>query len=338
MLDIFSSDAFSVMALTDSINSMPFIPGRAGQVIDWNEQGITTTVVMIEEQNGELRLINPTPRGGVPETVPKPRRKIRNLSVPHYEIMDSIYADEVQGVRAFGTETQVQTVRGLVDRRMLEHVQMRLDPTLEYQRLGAVKGVILNADGTVLYNLFDEFGVTQEAVVDMNLAAVAPVMGATRQVAANITRLAANSLGGMGYSGLHAFAGDAFFDQLVGSAEVRQTYLNQQEAAQLRTGIPVFGTFNFGGIVWENYRGAVGDVQFVETDEAHIFPTGVPGLFRTLYAPADYIETVNTVGLPRYSKQWNMPNDKGVYMEVQMNAISYCTRPRVLIKAVRDAG
>lgn len=335
MLDIFKSDVFSVMSLTDTINSVPFVPGRVGQVIQWNEKGVATTTVMIEEQNGELRLINPTPRGGIPETVPKNRRKARNLSIPHYEIMDGIYADEVQGIRAFGTENQVQTVKGLVDQRMTEHVQLRLDPTLEYQRLGAVKGVILNADGTTLYNLFDEFGVTQHPVVNFDLANGAPVMGAIRQKAADVARLVAASLGGIPYSGIYALAGDAFFDALVGSAEVRQTYLNQQEASQLRTGIPIYGQFNFGGITWENYRGAVGDEPFIDTDEAHIFPVGVPGLFRTLYGPADYIETVNTIGLPRYTKQFPMPNDKGITMEVQMNAISYCTRPRVLIKAVR---
>lgn len=333
MLDIFKADAFSVISLTQSINSAPFVPGRAGQVIEWNEEGITTTVVMIEEQNGELRLINPTPRGGVGETVPKDRRKVRNLSVPHYEIIDGIYADEVQGVRAFGSETQLETVQGVVNRRMNSHVQLRLDPTLEYQRLGAVKGIVLNADGSTLYNLFDEFNVTQEAVVDFNLDAGSPVMGAIRQVATDVGRTVARNLGGLAYRGLYAFAGDEFFDALVNSAEVRQTYLNQQEAAQLRRGIPFFGQFDFGGITWENYRGAVGDVDFIEPDEAHIFPVGVPGLFKTVYAPADYMETVNTVGLPRYSKQFPMPNDKGVTLEVQMNALSYCTRPRALVKA-----
>jgi hypothetical protein len=30
--------------------------------------------------------------------------------VPHYEVNDAVYAEEVQGVRAFGQESQVQTV------------------------------------------------------------------------------------------------------------------------------------------------------------------------------------------------------------------------------------
>ena len=46
-----------------------------------------------------------------------------------------------------------------------------LDATLEFLRIGALKGIILDADGsTVIFNLFTEFGVVQQTV-DMNLDA-----------------------------------------------------------------------------------------------------------------------------------------------------------------------
>lgn len=38
---------------------------------------------------------------------------------------------------------------------------------------------------------------------------------------------------------------------------------------------------------------------------------GAPGLFITRFAPADYMETVNTPGLPRYMKQIVQRNGKG---------------------------
>ena len=64
--------------------------------------------------------------------------------------------------------------------------------------------------------------------------------------------------------------------------------------------------------MWENYRGQVGGTAFIDTNKCHIFPLGVPGLFRTYFAPADYIETVNTLGRRLYVKQYDMPNGKGV--------------------------
>jgi hypothetical protein len=71
----------------------------------------------------------------------------------------------------------------------------------------------------------------------------------------------------------------------------------------------------------------------VPTTKAFLYPTGVPDLFKTIYAPADYIETVNTMGKPRYVKQYAMPNDKGIHMDTQMNALNWCTRPYALMRA-----
>ena len=98
-------------------------------------------------------------------------------------------------------------------------------------------------------------------------------------------------------------------------------------------GLLFSGAFEFGGITWMNYRG--GQNVGIDTDKCHLVPSGVPGLFRTVYAPADYIETVNTPGQRLYGKQWEMQNGKGVNLEFQMNALHYCTRPRVLIPAKR---
>jgi hypothetical protein len=56
-LDIFSSSAFSMVALTDAINYMPYVPGRIGQLGLLREQGVSTTSVMIEEREGKAQRI-----------------------------------------------------------------------------------------------------------------------------------------------------------------------------------------------------------------------------------------------------------------------------------------
>lgn len=338
MLDIFKQDAFSVLSLTDAINKIPFVPGRAGQIIPWSERGVPTLSIMIEEKDGVLELVDPTPRGGPGQTFAKTKRTARSLTIPHYQIDDAIWADEVQGIRAFGSESELQTVIGLVSERAAEHVGQKLDPTLEFQRIGAIKGVILNADGSTLYNLFNEFGVQQIGEIDFDLDNANPAKGALRKKCADVTRAIADELGGIPFIGIHAFCGDTFFDQLLAHKEVIDSYMGTDMARVLRdgyvypNGMKIYGAFEFGGIVWENYRGKVGTTPFIDSTKCHIFPIGVPGLFRTVYAPADYIETVNTLGLPRYMKQYRMPNDKGINLEVQMNALNYCTRPRVLLK------
>lgn len=337
VLDVFNGNAFNVTSLTDAINKIPFVPGRLGQLIPWGERGVTTTAIMLEEKAGVLTLVNPSPRGGVGSVIDKQKRVARTLTIPHYQRDDAIYADEVQGVREFGQEQTVATVQGIVSGRMADHTS-DFDATLEYQRIGAVKGTILNADGSTLYNLFTEFGVSQEAEIDFDLDNASPGSGALRKACAGAVRLIANNLGGSPFAGVHAICGDTFFDQLIAHSEVRASYLSTEMARVLRDGyvypnsnVKIFGAFEFGGIVWENYRGSYdGTNPMVAATKAHLFPMGA-NLFRTVYAPADYIETVNTIGLPRYAKQYRFPNDKGVALEMQMNALSYCVRPKALL-------
>lgn len=340
MLDIFKNDAFSIFSLTDAINKTKFVPGHIGNLGLFSSTSVATLSIGIEEKGGILSLIAPSPRGGAGTTLDKQKRTIRSLTVPHFQLDDAIMADEVQGIRAFGDENQNETVMGKVDERMNIHAAS-MAATEEYARVGAIKGIVTYADGTLL-NLFTEFGVAQEPEIGFDLANVATT-GIFRKKCAAVWRQIAGILEGVPFSGVRAECGDAFFDDLIANPEVRASYLQQQEASALRLGYVnngqtgAFGSFLFGDILWENYRGSVGGQAFVNTDKCHLFPTGVPGLFKTAYAPADYVETVNTLGKRLYMKQFPMPNDKGVELEVQMNALQYCTRPQVLIPGRRAA-
>lgn len=86
-------------------------------------------------------------------------------------------------------------------------------------------------------------------------------------------------------------------------------------------------SFEFGGIVWERYRGKVAGVSFVHDDKALLIPEGVPDLYISVFAPADYMETVNTQGIPYYSKIEPLPFNKGMAGEAQSNPLHLCTRP-----------
>ncbi|MGR9317293.1 major capsid protein [Rhizobium leguminosarum] len=339
MDDIFTGDAFGVVELTDAINKIQFVPGRLGQMGVFTERSVRTTSIAIEEKGGVLTLVSPTARGAPGSTLDKTKRKIRSIAVPHFEINDAVMAEEVQGVRAFGSENELETVMAKVTERMGDHT-VSFGATQEYARVGAYKGIITYADGSTL-NLYTEFGVSQHAEVDFDLDNAAPASGALRKACSVATRDMANALDGVPFSGVHAICGDAFFDDLLAHKEVVESYKGTPMAEVLRQGYvltngqKIYGAFEFGGIVWENYRGTVGGTAFVNTNKCHLAPLGAPGLFLSYYAPADYMETVNTLGKRLYAKQYDMQNGKGQHLDTQMNNLELCTRPNALIQGKR---
>lgn len=342
MFDIFNNDAFSVTRMTDAINEIKHIPGFIGRRGLFESTSIDTLSVAIERDKEQNLIIVPaSPRGAPGTTFGKNKRSMFNLSVPHFQVDDAIYADEIQGVRQFGTEQQVQTLTAKVANRAVESNRF-FAITEEYHRLKMLTtGKVYDADGTtVITDLLAATGESLPAEIDFSFDT--NVDGALRKFCTNVHRQMAGILDGLPFSGIEAICGDAFFDDLIANAEVRETYKGFADARQLRAAFAggsgqndTFGEFEFGDIRFINYRGSFNGAAAVHTDKCHLYPVGVPGLFRSVYAPADYMETVNTMGRRLYAKQWEMDNGKGVNLEFQMNAIHYCTRPRVLIKGKR---
>lgn len=340
MLDIFNNDAFSVTSLTDAISDRVVRPGRLGELGLFTATGVTTLSIAIERIGETIQLVAPTPRGAPGEVRDDPKRSIRSLMIPHFQRDWSVIADEVQGIRAYGSETQLRTVQGLVSQKIAANIG-DLDLTDEYSRIGAVQGIVTYKGGQTL-NLFTEFGVAQPAEIDFDLDNANPADGALREKCTGVIRAMRKALGGVPFDGVHALVGDTFFDQVLKHKEVRETYKGWSEAQILRESYigknrssnPIF---EFGGIVWENY-GAIDDsgdgaLLGIEATKAKFFPVGTPGLFRTYYGPADYIETVNTLGRRLYAKQWPFPNGKGIQGETQTNVLHICTRPKALLRA-----
>ena len=330
MLDVFNGDEFSVTSLTASINKMPFVPGQIGKAGIFHEDGVYTTSIVIEERDGQLSLVGSSPRGGAGETVDKEQRKARMFAIPHFQRDDAVLADEVQNVRAFGSEGGVMQVQELVDTRMAKHT-MAFDATLEHQRVGATKGLVVDKNGIVLADLYGQFGLVAPAAFQFTFSSSTFDL---REKAFEVNVAIEDALDGDPMGEVHAFVGKGFWANMISHPSVEKTYLNWLEASALRTGL-MKDAFDFGDVIWHRYRSgkqataSVGS-PFIADNEARFVVKGVPDLFITRFAPADYNDTVNTKGLPRYAQQTLKTNNKGIDLDMQMNAISLCTRPEAL--------
>lgn len=330
--NVFENDAFSLESLTAAVNREPYRPGQVSSLGIFDEDGVSTTSVSIEERNGQLSLVEPTLRGGPGETVGGEDRKKRLFPIDHYERNDTIKADEVQNVRAFGTTDQLETLQQRIEQRGQRHAQ-DLTMTLEHQRVGAIKGIVTSKGGTVLHDLYAEFGIAVPAQVSLKLDTETTKVGNIWQ---DVIYALEDDLDEP-YDGIHVFTGREFHRKLWQHKSVTETFLYHSGANVLRQDVP--DKFEFGGATWERYKTgakATADLgsPYIAHNEARVIVKGVPDLFITRFAPADYEETVNTIGLPFYAKQYAMTNGKGRHLDVQMNAISLCTNPKSLRKLV----
>jgi len=325
-LGIFTDDKFGLVELTAAINEAPALPSRLARLGLFEDEGILTTAFTVEKDADTLALIPNTSRSGSPVATGGSTRAVKTFSTTHLPTQDTITADEIQNLRVFGMASEVETMRAFVDKRMAK-MRRRLEATIEYQRVGALKGLILDADGTtVINNLFADFGLVQQtAAIGLNTAG-ADIRG---QVLAAMD-LSEEALGAEPNAGFHAVCGKNFFRGLIAHDKVQKAYELYESGAMIRT--DVRDGFAFGGVTFEEYRGAIGGSPFIGDDEAYLFPLGVDGMFITRFAPANYAETANTIGLPFYAKTEPTPLGKGILLEAQSNPLSICTRPRAVIK------
>lgn len=335
-IDVFSADAFSMSSMTDAINMMPYVPKMLGRMGVFSEKRVRTTLVWVENKEGKLALISTGVRGTIPpaNVNSQPNRRARPFQVPHIPKFMNLIADDIQNLRAFGSETELETVSEAVNDR-LELMRLELETTQEFHRVNALKGILLDADNsTVIYNFYTEFGTTQQTTNwttgtdDPNLVATA------------VTRQIADALGNDAFGLIVALCGNTYFDQVVKHPQTKAAYERWMNGEYLRMAhigkewysIAPQG-FQLQNILFVNYRGKIGDVTFIPDTEAYYFPTEVPGMFQEILAPADTMETVNTLGRRFYAFQNRIAYNKGVELHAQTNYLAINTRPRAVVKS-----
>lgn len=321
-----NDDGFTLSEMTAAINEIPHLPSMLGDDGLFEYAGVATTTIQVEKQGSTLALVASKPRGAAGSEIGRLGRNLRPFNLVHLPLDDRIMADEVQGVRAFGSEGQPTAV----ETRRQEVMQLgvrRFDLTMEYYRVGCLKGQVLDADGTtVLHDMFAEFGVTQN-VLDFQLDVTTTEVRSKCDQAIDLIE---DELGGAPWTDLVAYCGRDFWKSFITHKAVKETFLAQVQASQLR-GDPR-ETVDFGAVTWKKYRGAANGSQMIGANDAYIVPRGVPGLLLGRFGPANYFDTVNTPGLPLYAKGIPMANNKGWDIEMQSNPIHLLTRPRAIIK------
>ncbi|WP_300396419.1 major capsid protein [Henriciella sp.] len=333
-MDVFNSSAFSMTSLTGAVEKTDYKPQLLGELGIFEPMPVRTRTVFVDEREGTLSLIPSSPTGAPPEELVKDSRRAVPLQTTRLAKGFTLYAEEVQGIRQYGSETELMQVQSEYLRRMAR-VTDDMELTHEFHRLGALQGKLLDADGsTVIYNYFTEFGVSEAAAIDFALTTDGTdVRGKCHAV----TRAMARSSKGAftSQTTVHALVGDTFYDNLISHPNVEKTFQNWAAAADLRENT-AFGAFTFGGITWHNYRGTDDNSSVaIAANEAKFFPVGANGVFKKAMAPAEFGPFVNTAGQNTYAINV-LDRDRQAWTRGEQYSypLYFCQRPAVLRKAV----
>ena len=118
--DIFNDNAFQLSQLTQTIVDIPRVPTMLGDMNLFTEYGINTPTMMIERTGSKLNLVPAAPRGAPGNPIQTKDRKLIPVAGVQLPQVDAIPADVVYGVRAFGSETEVQAINTIVQQTPLD--------------------------------------------------------------------------------------------------------------------------------------------------------------------------------------------------------------------------
>jgi len=319
------ADLFNVATLTAAVNKLPAVPGKVGAMGLFQEKGVATTAVVIDEQEGRLVLVPNTSRTADPAPAKSNGRKRRIFETLHLPLSAQLMPADLQNLAPFGGEN-VENAQAKVINDKLQGLKNSIEATREWQRVGALRGKLLDADGSVIYDLYQEFGVTKKAI---NIAFGTDSTD-VRKFCLDAKRHAEKKLSGVMVTGFRALCGPDYFDAITSHATVKAAFAHYQEA-QDRLGGDMRRGFRYGDIEFVEYDVEVSGQRFIPVDVAQVYPVAT-GVFQMVNAPANYNETVNTLGQPYYAKAEARRLGKGWDLEAQANPLALCLYPEALVE------
>lgn len=316
---------FTSRELTGAINHIPPVPTRIGQMGLFTKRNFRTNAVELDEVNGSIEILDPSVRDSPPAQLGDDTRETRLIPMSYFSKEFVVRPEEVEGLRAEGSRTELVQVADVVNQKLARIRQIH-DVTLEYEMMGAIKGIITKKDGvTTRQNLFTLFNVTQQTEDFLFGTSTTDLKAKTRSA---VRKSKIGLGGGMSANGYVSLCGVDFFDKLTNHPSVKELYLNQPRSAELNTP----DRFSWQGITWESYDGSVNGADFIAAGEAYLVPLGVPGLLETLFGPANTMDSVNQVAQELYIQRDMLKYNKGISALYESNHISICKKPKSIIK------
>ena len=322
---------FECTEMTAAVNKLPARPFFFKPLFE--VRGVKTTTVSLDIRKGRIVLIGDSERNTAPESLAGrgAKRESMNLSCAHLAMSDTLAPEDLQDVRAFGSTEPISVAEVYNDK--MQQLKDNMTATMEFHRLGAIKGVVLDADGTtVLHDIFKTFGVTKKTLPILFPKTAADDANPIQTSILKAKRHVEAAMGGTPFDHIECIIGSDAYDMLTSHKLVRE-YFERWLSNRENFGNNDYRKrgFPYGGLTFVERSDVVGGQTMVAAKKGHVYPVG-PGIFKQYHAPADWMETVNTIGLEYYARMDEKPKGRGFDLEVQSNPLTLCTFPEALVE------
>ncbi|MEE4012104.1 major capsid protein [Roseibium sp. FZY0029] len=337
---------YTNVELTDEVNRIPNLFGLINALNLAPGEPMASRLVRIDYRDGQLVVLAAEEPGAPGQMSEQDDVGGTILTIPHFPHLETIKAEDLAG--------GLEVINGVLQSRNLDtetarrlsRVRNHHSVTLEYIRMGMLRGLIKDGRGRTLYNLFTVLNLTKKTV-DFKLGtAGTKVVEKCEEVIDHIL----GNLKGETSTQIECIVHSTFFNKLVGHANVEKFWIQTQNAPTLqnmergRLGGNWGRIFEFGQIIFREYKGTfpVRNAQGVITSEpaveagkGHAYPAGTQNLFTTYQSPAHHIEMVNiapNVDDPIYVSTKVLDHGSGVEMKSQSNRLAVCKQPNILVE------
>jgi hypothetical protein len=332
---------YTAVQLTAQVNRFPNNYGLINDLDVFPSEGSISTIVEVRREEFSLSVLPARERGAPASLAERKRGDALFFEVPHFPHDDVIRPADLQNMLMQVGNTLQPKILDVEVAKRLKQIREKHAITREWLRMSALKGQIVDGDGTLLYDLFDAFGFTKVTVYFDLANANADIV--YQQIQTNLR--------GEVMSHIRVICDPTFFSKFVEHPKVNKYWVNWQNAglmanlARKKEGGQFGRRFVFQQIELMDYygvapakrNGVTTSLPFVDPGKGHAYPVGTMSTFGTYDAPPEDIRFVNEPGQEIFISPKILDHGAGVEFHTQSNPLPLCKRPEVLVEVSSGA-
>lgn len=336
-------DYFNSFKNSDFVDGITQTPLQYGYINSQNlfaTKSTSQTAIIFDKDYATTTLLPQTNRGDKASTQGKERKADTfALKTAYFKHADRLTNEDIQGWRKVGSTDDETLARATAEK--MADMRMAWDQTQEYMKLQALKGVFKTPDGTVMADMYSEFGISQTSIDFVLGTSTTDVDGKIRLLKSAIAK---NVQNGGAISGVNVLVDPEFYDKLIRHAAIKNAYqfyvnsgsqvLRDDMTNYMKWGI--MDVFSHRGINFISYDATFNlpngttEVAFAASTGI-AYAQGVRDLFRGYTGPSAKLSEANQPGQELFVRSYIDSKDEFVEFEMEAAPLFFCTRPASVI-------